>query len=238
VKSGIRKHVPHETSAQDEALLRDAARAELLRRLAPTLRHDLNSPVQSAFWAFDLMQRGVESHPDATQRAKLLTSLELGRREIARLQAAARVFVSCAAPLDEPPASFDLREVLGEIDRLTAAEAAINDVRITFQMLAGPLSVRGVRADIQLALLQLALESLDDAGSGGTLAVEMAATDAHATVRFIATPKDAAKIAAEGAHASANGKRVTESIATSHKGHVLRRQSTGSMEAEFAIARG
>lgn len=222
----------------DEGLLRDAARAQVLRRLGPTLRHDLNSPVQAALWAFDLMQRGVASHPDAEQRAKLLTSIELGRNELVRLQAAARLFAACAAPMEETVASFDMCELLGEIATLTAAEASLRDVHVTFDLPAQALAATGVRAHLQLALLHLTLEALDLGAPGGTLVVALVPSSAQVAVRLVVKPKDAfAMPASSSPHETLNGARVVDGIATSHRGHVRREQSTAGNEIEFAIAR-
>ena len=226
---------PDPQTAEGHVLL-DAARSRVLRRLAGTLRHDLNSPLQAAVWAFDLVERGIATHPDEQQRAKIATSVDLGRRELARLQNTVRLFVACAAPLDEMRESFDLREVLGEIERLVAAEASLRDVHLTFKPQAEPLGMNGVRYQLREALLLLTLEALDGAGHGGSVEVEPSQLSAGLQVHFSHAISGAAPAARDDAADLAE--RAVEAVAASHGGKVSRQDSPGRRDVLFEVARG
>ncbi len=223
-----------DASAQDQALQRDAAQSRMMKRLASTLRHDLNSPLQAAIWAFDLIERGLATHPDIEQRAKIGTSVELGRRELARLQKAVRLFVAWAAPLDDRSENFDLRDVLGEIEHLLTAEATLNDVQLQFAAAEQPITVNGVRYQVQQALLLLALEAMDVAGTGGRIEVRPALREDGVEVNVSHT--------LNGSHVQEGllgdlTRRVVEAVAGSHGGKVNRSDTTGRREITFALAR-
>jgi signal transduction histidine kinase len=234
VKSGSAKEPslgkPQTSDAVDPVLL-DAVRSRILKRLAGTLRHDLNSPLQAALWSLDLLERGIGSHPDAEQRAKLLTSLELGRRELARLQGAVRIFTACAAPLEEETSSFDLRDVLKEVERLTAAEASLRDIQMTMELPADALDFEGRRGDIQQALLMLALEALEHTAPGGRLVVSVRDEQGRIDTCFAyaGAERAAENSSDEVAHA------VMKAIAAAHRGDLIRRESNARRESHFIL---
>lgn len=202
-------------------------------RLASTLRHDLNSPLQAAIWAFDLIERGLATHPDAEQRSRIATSVELGRRELARLQTAVRLFVACAAPLDDRAENFDLRDVLGEIERLVTAEATLRDVHLVFEEQSEPLAVSGIRHHVQQALLLLALEALD-AAAGGDIKVEPAMRDDKVEVNVSHTVNGTHNAAGAAAELS---NEVVDAVAAAHGGKVLRRDAAGRRDMTFTLTR-
>ena len=217
----------------DDDLLVDAARSRLLRRLGSALRHDLNSPLQATLWSFDLIERGCASHPDLAQRAKIANSIDMGRRELARLQKGVRLFVACAAPLDEQPEPFDMREVVGEMEKMLGAESSLRDVQMAFESHAEPLLVRGVRHRVQQALLLLALEALDTTEPGTEIRVATAQADGKVEVRISHTPRAGA---ADDA-ASELVQHVTHLVATSHGGDVRRGQQASRRDISFRLAR-
>jgi len=223
-----------QASPKELALERDAAQSRMMKRLASTLRHDLNSPLQAAIWAFDLIERGLVSHPDAAQRQKIGTSVELGRRELTRLQKAVRLFVSCAAPLDDRSENFDVCDVLGEVEHLLTAEATLHDVQLVFAETDEPVTVNGVRHEVQQALLLLALEAMDIAGAGGRIEVRPTLRDAGVDVNLVHT--------LNGSHAQEGPleeltHRVVEAVAGSHGGMVKRSDGTERREVTFSLAR-
>lgn len=220
--------------ADEQGLRRDAARSRIMIRLASTLRHDLNSPLQAAIWAFDLIERGLATHPDVEQRAKIATSVELGRRELTRLQTAVRLFVACAAPLDDRAENFDLRDVLGEIERLVTAEATLRDVHLVFKEQSEPLAVSGIRHQVQQALLLLALEALDAAAAGGDIKVEPAMRDDKVEVNVSHTVNGTHKAASADAELS---NEVVDAVAAAHGGQVLRRDAAGRRDMTFTLTR-
>lgn len=216
----------------DDDLLIDAARSRLLRRLGSALRHDLNSPLQATLWSFDLIERGCASHPDAEARAKIANCINMGRRELDRLQKAVRLFVACAAPLDEQPEPFDLRDVVGEIEKMLGAEASLRDVQMVFEHHEEALPVRGVRHHVQQALLLLALEALDATAPGTEIAVSMARETGHAEVRLRHVPR------ADGSADAMSElvRHVTSLLARSHGGDVKRSQSDARHDISFRLA--
>ncbi len=217
----------------DDELLVDAARSRLLRRLASALRHDLNSPLQATLWSFDLIERSCASHPDTEQRAKIANSIDMGRRELARLQKGVRLFVACAAPLDEQPEPFDLREVVDEIESMLGAESSLRDVQMVFEKHAQALAVRGVRHRIQQALLLLALEALDATQPGTEIKVVTARENDAVEVRISHTPR------ADGTADSATElvRHVTSLVAKAHGGEIRRTAANSRHDISFRLAR-
>ena len=217
----------------DDELLVDAARSRLLRRLASALRHDLNSPLQATLWSFDLIERSCASHADAEQRAKIANSIDMGRRELARLQKAVRLFVACAAPLDEQPEAFDLREVIAEIEKMLGAESSLRDVRMVFEEHEGALAVRGVRHRIQQALLLLALEALDATEPGTEIQVVTTRENDAAEVRISHTPR----AGGTADPASELVRHVTGLVALVHGGEIRRVEANSRHDISFRLAR-
>jgi signal transduction histidine kinase len=203
-----------------------------LRRLGSALRHDLNSPLQATLWSFDLIERGCASHPDAEARAKVANSIDMGRRELARLQKAVRLFVACAAPLDEQPESFDLRDVVAEIEKMLGAESSLRDVQMVFEQQEEALPVRGVRHQVQQALLLLALEALDATAPGTEIVVSMSRETSHAEVdlRHLARPGTTADAMSELVQ------HVTGLVARAHGGEVKRSQSDTRRDISLRLA--
>jgi len=215
-------------------LLRDAARSRMLRRLASSLRHDLNSPLQAALWAFDLIDKGLASPPDSPQRARVATSVDLGRRELVRLQQAVRLFLGSAAPLDDDRDNFNLNDILPEIRTLVGADASLHGVELQLQAPEEPIPVFAVRAQVQQALVLLTLRALDATGHGGNVQVICEPDGADkALVRVIhalgatddgrsANEDERARLVWQVSQtiATAHGGALTESIEAA-QGHVL-----------------
>jgi signal transduction histidine kinase len=153
-----------------EGLLEHAARNQLLERLYGTMRHDLHSPIQAVLWSFDLLQKAAQhAHVSPEQRAQLEESAILGRKELDRLKASVRRFLSFAMPLAVERERVDLAELAQAVQRVISAEASLFEVKVTVQEPPQPLTVDGVRAQLEHAIAVLMLNAVDAIPMGGTV---------------------------------------------------------------------
>jgi signal transduction histidine kinase len=174
--SGDEKHrvviLPDDKSAAGfEAVLRDAAYVQTLRRTAATTLHDFNSPLQAAVWAVDLIERGLRG--DSAARRDYLDTL---RRELTRLKAATRSFLSVLAP----PAGaerIDLVPLVRDLMRFISAEASLVDVELALTLPDEEVTISGQRGPLGTALLNLMVTALDAMPQGGRLAIELKRDD-------------------------------------------------------------
>src|SRR5574340_369962 len=101
----------------------DAAQAIMLDLLAPTLVHDLNSPLNNLQIAITLLQNAIDDSLDDALRARSRRYLKLLQDEVQRLSGLVMAlpgFLDRAC--DEPQESFDLAEVVDDVFRLVRHE--------------------------------------------------------------------------------------------------------------------
>ena len=117
-----------------DGTLEHAARNQLLQRLYGTMRHDLHSPIQAVLWTFDLLQRAAQqAEVSPEQRAQLEDSAALGRKELDRLKASVRRFLSFAIPSSPDRERIDVAELAQTVQQVISAEASLFDVRMNVQ---------------------------------------------------------------------------------------------------------
>jgi two-component system sensor histidine kinase HydH len=152
-----------------EAALQDAAFVQTLRRVAATMIHDFKSPLQSALWAVDLLERSTASESATEQRVAYLATL---KKEIARLKSASETLLNGLAPAK--PERIELVGLIEELARFVRAEAMLLQVELALALPGEEVIVQGRHSPLRTALLTLMLTALDALPEGGKLAIEIA----------------------------------------------------------------
>jgi signal transduction histidine kinase len=156
-----------------EAALRDAMCIQILSRLQGTVRHDFFSPLQSATWTLDLLQRNLQSDLSAERRLALLPLIEAGRKELGQLGAAVTRFLGDSIPAAADPQLMDLRELVHELEKWVITEASFLDVTVHLELPPQPVVIRGYRDRIKQTLTILILNTLDALPQGGQLSLDI-----------------------------------------------------------------
>jgi signal transduction histidine kinase len=151
-----------------DAVLRDAIRVRLLRRMGHAVQHDLKAPVQGISWSLDLAQRAAaKPEVDDATREQINKAVAMARRELARLERNARGLLADAGVLDEEDEAFDLGELVRELARHFVTEAAMRELQLVVAVPEGPVPVQGPRTDVAQALLVCLVNALDALPTGG-----------------------------------------------------------------------
>src|SRR4249919_30677 len=70
------------------AVLADAMRLQVLRRMQGTVRHDFVSPLQAAALTFELLRRQLQLAPNDEQRQHITRLIDAGKAELDRFKSA------------------------------------------------------------------------------------------------------------------------------------------------------
>lgn len=206
-----------------DAVLRDALRARLLRRMGHAVQHELNSPVQGLYLCLDVALLGVAALPEGEiARTQVEKAVAIARKELARLERSSRSLLANAGILEDEDALFDLAELTRELTRHFATEAAMRKVRLVVSLPAEPLRVRGPRGEIGQAVLACIVAALDQVNGGGCVEVEVRIDGDRAVVDVLDDPPT------DGAAAGSADEFTLASIA-----HRIARQCVESRGGEF-----
>jgi signal transduction histidine kinase len=227
------------TRAEDSArrldgILEHAARNQLLQRLYGTLRHDLHSPIQAVLWTLDLLQRAAQQAPvSPEQRAQLDESATLGRKELDRLKASVRRFLSFAMPTADRE-RLDVGAVAQDVQRVIAAEASLFDVRISVQPPSQPLMIEAVRGQLEQAFAALMLNAMDAIPAGGEVTTSVREHEGQAEI-IVTSSSAAGASPSRSHHASTDapprfavGLHAARAVATSHGGDISEPAGNGA----------
>ena len=236
-----------DTARRLDGMLEHAARNQLLQRLYGTMRHDLHSPIQAVLWTFDLLQRAAQQadvHPD--QRAQLEESATLGRKELDRLKASVRRFLSFAMPSADRE-RLDMGALAQDVQRVISAEASLFEVRMAVQPPAQPLLVEGVRGQLEQALAALMLNAVDAIPAGGSVTTTVREHEGQAEIIVTASSAPGSGIAQPRHHDDAIdasprfavGLHAARAVAASHGGDISEPAGNGvrTFRMRFPLAR-
>ena len=229
-----------------DAVLEHAARNQLLHRLYGTMRHDLHSPIQAVLWSFDLLQRAAQqADVSPEQRAQLEESATLGRKELDRLKASVRRFLAFAMPVGPDRERMDAAELAQDVQRVISAEASLFEVRMIVQPPPRPLTIDGVRGQLEQALAALMLNAVDAITHGGTVSTVVREHDGQ--VEFLvsssANPDRAGAqtppLREADAARSIVGLQAARAVAASHGGDIseLPRNGVRTFRLRLPLAR-
>lgn len=164
----VREHID---PAPLYAVLSDAMRLQVLKRLKGTVRHDFVSPYQATAFAIDLLQRQLQQPQGEEQRRRVAQAVDGGKKELARLERAiTRVLNEVAAPADEPR-RFDLCQLISELHQWMQDEASLLDLQLELRSQQQPVCVEGRPGQIRELLAIVLLNTLDALAAMGTLEI-------------------------------------------------------------------
>jgi signal transduction histidine kinase len=166
-----------------DAVLEDAFRTRLIRRMGNTFQHDLRSPLQGLGFCLDVMQKNVASMAEGDPaKAAMDKAVGLARRELARLERNARDLLTEAGIFEEDDLRFDLAQLAREIAQHFVTEAAMRGVGFTVSAPREALDVQGSRTRIGRAILVCVVDALDSAPDGGNVQIAVRTIDGRAAV--------------------------------------------------------
>jgi signal transduction histidine kinase len=160
----------HDTKSVEgfEAALQDAAYLQILRRVAATMMHEFKSPLQSAVWAVELLERGFAENDAADEKRAYIATL---KKELARLKTASQKILDELTPAERE--RIDLVGSLEELLPFVRAEAMLLDVEIELALPSEEVIVEGQRGRLGTALLTLMMSAVDAMPAGGKLTIKL-----------------------------------------------------------------
>jgi signal transduction histidine kinase len=167
------------------------------------------------------------------QRAQLEESATLGRKELDRLKASVRRFLSFAMPTADRE-RIDVGALAEDVQRVIAAEASLFEVRMNVQPPPHALIVEGVRSQLEQALAALLLNAMDAIPAGGSVTTTVREHGGQAEIIVSASAVGAAAAHARTHQPADSGTRTAVGLsaaraaATSHGGDISEPAGTGA----------
>jgi PAS domain S-box-containing protein len=161
--------VTEEKQAQTLAIQND--KLSVLGRLAASLTHEINNPLQSVVGSLDLAREMLDDGDDPSQ---YLAVAQDELRRVARIVAGLRDLTGQPDTLERAP--VDLAEVLESVCMLTTAQAERQGVTLHCDRVLGLRQVAGVADRLRQVFLNLYLNALEAMPDGGHLRVNAQST--------------------------------------------------------------
>lgn len=166
------------------AVLADAMRLQVLRRMQGTVRHDFVSPLQATALTFDLLRRQLQLVATDEQRRNLTRLIDAGKAELDRFKSAiSNVADGLAA--SERDQRFDVRKTVDELRLWMQNEAAFLDLQLEVRG-ADELWISSRREEVRQLIAIIMLYALDALSAGGKLTVELQREQTAAHIRLVA----------------------------------------------------
>jgi C4-dicarboxylate-specific signal transduction histidine kinase len=153
------------------ALLSDALRLQVLRRMQGTVRHDFVSPLQATSLTFDLLRRQAGQPSGPEQREQTTRLAEAGKAELERFKGGmSHVVDALATP--ERDQRFDLSRTVQELRTWMQNEAAFLGVGLEAEI-PEEVWINGRREDVRQLIAVLMLYIIDGLTTGGRLSIRL-----------------------------------------------------------------
>ena len=211
--------------------LRVATQLRTFSRLSAAIAHDLKAPLAAVLLHLELLRGTLDAaeREGQTPRERQLRYVGVMKDELARLNRQLTSLFTHTAVLKEEPETFDLRDVVQELEFLVRPQAQRQTVALEITTGELPASVRGQRNALRQAVLNVAVNGLEAMPDGGKLQITLEKTDARATIAVRDTgsgiaPADLANVCearyTTKPHGYGMGLYVTQSVLTDHGGRV------------------
>jgi signal transduction histidine kinase len=159
-----------ESAAQLGQELEVARRLAAIGRLTAGVGHEVKNPINAMVVHLELLRGkliagGTEAFGGAQRHVDILAG------EMQRLDRVVQTLADFSRPMELHLREHDLRQVVGVVMELTAAEMQENGIRVTVQAPREPMMVRVDAELMQQSLLNLMLNGMQAMTSGGTMRV-------------------------------------------------------------------
>ncbi|MFO8072322.1 MAG: ATP-binding protein [Polyangia bacterium] len=159
------RRAEHERSSLERQLQR-AQKLEAIGKLAGGVAHDFNNTLQTIMSLSELMKRDLSlDHPHRAHLAELLDAAASARSLTRSLLAVGRRQMLKLEPLDLGRLAGEVRQMLHR----TLHEG----IRVVCRVPEAPVWIRGDRAELERAILDLAINAQDAMPNGGELRIEI-----------------------------------------------------------------
>jgi signal transduction histidine kinase/branched-subunit amino acid transport protein len=173
-----------ESAAQLGQELEVARRLAAIGRLTAGVGHEVKNPINAMVVHLELLRGklapgGTEVFTGAQRHVDILAG------EMQRLDRVVQTLADFSRPMELHLREHDLRQIVGVVLELTAAEMEENGVRVTVKAPQEPLMVRADGELMQQAVLNLLLNGMQAMPQGGAMIVQMRRDHQFAVVEVI-----------------------------------------------------
>jgi signal transduction histidine kinase len=173
-----------ESAAQLGQELEIARRLAAIGKLTAGVGHEVKNPINAMVVHLELLRGklasgGAEAFPGAQRHVDILAG------EMQRLDRVVQTLADFSRPMELHLREHDLRQVVGVVMELTAAEMEENGVRVTVENPHEPMMVRADAELMQQALLNLLLNGMQAMPGGGAMKVRLRREHQFAVVEVI-----------------------------------------------------
>jgi signal transduction histidine kinase len=173
-----------ESAAQLGQELEVARRLAAIGKLTAGVGHEVKNPINAMVVHLELLRGkltpgGTEAFGGAQRHVDILAG------EMQRLDRVVQTLADFSRPMELHLREHDLRQVVGVVMELTAAEMEEHGVSVTVQAPPEPMMVRADAELMQQAVLNLLLNGMQAMPSGGALRVKMRREHQFAVVEVI-----------------------------------------------------
>jgi PAS domain S-box-containing protein len=168
--AGVAKDVTEEKQAQ-AALIR-SERLAVAGKLAASLAHEVNNPLQSAVGCLDLAQEAMADGRDAEKYLQVVSDALLRTTRLVR-----QLLDLHRRSISEKRRSLDLRDTVEQVLLLVRKKCEIHEIDIIWEAEEDLPLIELMPDAMNQVFLNLVLNAIDAMDQGGTLRVRMLRTD-------------------------------------------------------------
>jgi signal transduction histidine kinase len=173
-----------ESAAQLGQELEVSRRLAAIGKLTAGVGHEVKNPINAMVVHLELLRGklapgGAEAFPGAQRHVEILAG------EMQRLDRVVQTLADFSRPMELHLREHDLRQVVGVVMELTAAEMEENGVQVAVEAPHEPIMVRADAELMQQAVLNLLLNGMQAMPGGGPLQVKMRREHQLAVVEVI-----------------------------------------------------
>jgi len=171
-----------------QAELAHVARVASLGELAASIAHEVNQPIAATVINAQAALRWLAAQPPAIERVRQsLASIVADGNRAGEVIGRIRRLIKKAPRRRE---RLDINDAIGEVIKLTRAEALKNKVSMETELAEGLPLVKGDRVELQQVVLNLVVNAIEATGTVAEGARELLITTARADLQVLVTVRD------------------------------------------------
>ena len=160
-----------------DARLADSHRLASLGVLASGFSHELNTPLGTVLMCVEGILRDSEAADDGAPTARIAESARIAREQILRCRGITQHFLRMSRGQSSEGDIIDLRAALAVVSRLIEPTARAHGVTVETDSATAPVFVKADEAELQHAMMNLALNAVQACAPGGRVAMRAEAGD-------------------------------------------------------------